>query len=112
MSVADSTVWLNSDTNSRTVFTSFLNDPKTVIFLNGEQNNCKKGSVKILTNSIEMNLRKLVTSQTEWNMVQTGFKSGYRGQSYKANFGINYIKNINFTLNHINFDVIYAKKVV
>ena len=30
------------------------------------------------------------------------------GQSYKANFGINYIKNglkLNFTLNYINFDV-------
>ena len=39
-----------------------------------------------------------------------------RGQSYKANFGINYIKNrlnkLNFTLNYINFDVIYAKKVL
>ena len=39
-----------------------------------------------------------------------------RGQSYKANFGINNIKNglnkLNFTLNHINFDVIYAKKVL
>ena len=35
------------------------------------------------------------------------------GQSCKANFGINYIKNefykLNFNLNHINFDVIYAK---
>ena len=39
-----------------------------------------------------------------------------RGQSYKANFGINYIKKglskLNFTLNYINFDVIYAKKVL
>ena len=39
-----------------------------------------------------------------------------RGQSYKANFGINYIKNgfnqLNFTLNYVNFDVIYAKKVL
>ena len=38
------------------------------------------------------------------------------GQSYKANFGINNIKNglnkPNFTLNYINFDVIYAKKVL
>ena len=38
------------------------------------------------------------------------------GQSYKANFGINNIKNglnkLNFTLNYINFDVIYAKKVL
>ena len=38
------------------------------------------------------------------------------GQSYKADFGINYIKNrlnkLNFTLNYINFDVIYAKKVL
>ena len=38
-----------------------------------------------------------------------------RGQSYKANFGINYIKNghnkLNFNLNKINFDVIYAKKI-
>ena len=37
-----------------------------------------------------------------------------KGQSYKANFGINYIKNglnnLNFTLNYINFDVIFAKK--
>ena len=34
------------------------------------------------------------------------------GQSYKANFGINYIKNglskLNVTLNYINFDVIYV----
>ena len=34
-----------------------------------------------------------------------------KGQSYKANFDINYIKNglnkLNFTLNYINFDVIY-----
>ena len=40
----------------------------------------------------------------------------FRGQSYKAIFGINYIKNginkLNFTLNYINFDVIYAKKVL
>ena len=32
------------------------------------------------------------------------------GQSYKANFGINYMKNglskLNFTLNYNNFDVI------
>ena len=39
-----------------------------------------------------------------------------RGQSYKANFDINYIKNglnkLNFTLNYINFDVIFAKKVL
>ena len=32
------------------------------------------------------------------------------GQSYKANFGLNYIKNglnkLNFTFNYINFDVI------
>ena len=39
--------------------------------------------------------------------------SQIRGQSYKANFGINYIKNglrkLNFTLNYINFDVIYAE---
>ena len=39
-----------------------------------------------------------------------------RGQSYKAHFGINYIKNrlnlLKFTLNYINFDVIYAKKVL
>ena len=39
-----------------------------------------------------------------------------RSQSYKANFGINYIKNrlskLNSTLNYINFDVIYAKKVL
>ena len=39
-----------------------------------------------------------------------------QGQSYKANFGINYIRNglnkLNFTLNYINFDVIYAKKVL
>ena len=38
------------------------------------------------------------------------------GQYYKANFGINYIKKglskLNFTLNYINFDVIYAKKVL
>ena len=38
------------------------------------------------------------------------------GQSYKANFGINYIKNglnnLHFTLNYINFDEIYAKKVL
>ena len=38
-----------------------------------------------------------------------------RGQSYKAHFGINYIKNgfskLNFPLNYINFDVIYAKKI-
>ena len=38
------------------------------------------------------------------------------GQSYKANFGLNYTKNglnkLNFTLNYINFDVIYAKKVL
>ena len=36
------------------------------------------------------------------------------GQFYKANFGINYIKNgfkLNFTLNYINFDVINAKWV-
>ena len=37
-------------------------------------------------------------------------------QSYEANFGINYIKNgldkLNFTLNYINFDVIYAEKVL
>ena len=37
-------------------------------------------------------------------------------QSYKANFGINYIKNgfntLNFTLNYINFDVIYTKEVL
>ena len=37
-----------------------------------------------------------------------------RGQSYKANFGINYIKNefnkLNCNLNYINFDVIYAEK--
>ena len=36
------------------------------------------------------------------------------GQSCKADFGINSIKNgfnkLNFTLNYINFDVIYAKK--
>ena len=40
--------------------------------------------------------------------------NGFLGQSYKANFGINYTKNrlskLNFTLNYINFDVIYAKK--
>ena len=39
-----------------------------------------------------------------------------RGQSCKANFGINYIKNglnkPNFHLNYINFDVIYDKKVL
>ena len=38
------------------------------------------------------------------------------GQSYKADFGINYVKNgfnkLNFTLNYINFDVMYAKKVL
>ena len=38
------------------------------------------------------------------------------GQSYKANFGINYIQNgfnkLNCTLNYINFDVIYAKKII
>ena len=38
------------------------------------------------------------------------------GQSYKANFGINYIKNgpnkLNFTLNYLNFDVISDKKVL
>ena len=38
-----------------------------------------------------------------------------RGQSYKADFGINYIKNgfnqLKFTLNYINFDVIYIKLV-
>ena len=38
------------------------------------------------------------------------------GQSYKANFGIKYIKKgfnkLNFTLNYINFAVIYAKKVL
>ena len=43
-------------------------------------------------------------------------RSLIRGQSYKANFGINYIKKglnkLNFTLNYINFDVIYAKKVL
>ena len=37
-------------------------------------------------------------------------------QSFKANFGINYIKSglskLNFTLNYINFDVIYAIKVL
>ena len=39
-----------------------------------------------------------------------------RSQSNKANFGINYIKNgfnkLNLTLNYINFDVIYAIKVL
>ena len=43
------------------------------------------------------------------------WQSEYWGQSYKANFCINYIKsgldNLNFSLNYINFDVIYAKKV-
>ena len=38
------------------------------------------------------------------------------GQSNKAHFGINYIKNgfnkLNFTLNYINFDVIFAQKVL
>ena len=36
------------------------------------------------------------------------------GHSFKANFGINYIKiwfnKLYFALNYINFDVIYAKK--
>ena len=36
-----------------------------------------------------------------------------RGQSYKANFGIRYIKNgfnkLNFTLNYNNFDIIYTR---
>ena len=40
----------------------------------------------------------------------------YWGQSYKANLGMNYIKNgfnkLNFPLNYINFDVINAKKVL
>ena len=39
-----------------------------------------------------------------------------RGQSYKANFGINYIKyglsKVNFTLKYIDFYVIYAKQVL
>ena len=38
------------------------------------------------------------------------------GRPDKASFGVNYIKNgfnkLNFTLNYINFDVIYAKKVL
>ena len=38
------------------------------------------------------------------------------GQSYKANFGIIYIKNgfnkLNFTMDIFNFDVIYAKQVL
>ena len=38
------------------------------------------------------------------------------GQSCKANFCTNYIKNrlnkLNFTSNYIYFDVIYAKKVL
>ena len=37
-------------------------------------------------------------------------------QSYEADFGITCIKNgfnkLNFTLNYINFDVIYTKKVL
>ena len=47
---------------------------------------------------------------------QDWVKEVSRGQSYKANFGIDYIKKglnkLNFTLNYINFDVIYAKKVL
>ena len=39
-----------------------------------------------------------------------------RGQSYKANFGINYIKNgfnkLKFIKNYINFDVLYVKIVL
>ena len=39
-----------------------------------------------------------------------------KSQSYKTDFGIIYIKNgvnkLNFTLNYINFDVVYAKKVI
>ena len=35
------------------------------------------------------------------------------GQSYIANFGIkNGFNKLNFTLNYINFGVIYAKKVL
>ena len=47
--------------------------------------------------------------------VHLGFKYPTWGQSYKANFGVNYIKNgfskLNWTLNYINLDVIYARKV-
>ena len=43
-----------------------------------------------------------------WNL------NGIWDQSYKINFGINYIKNrlnkLKFALNYINFDVIYTKK--
>ena len=45
-----------------------------------------------------------------WNFFNFLQQSWHRGQSYKANSGINYIKNgfnkLNFTLNYINFDVI------
>ena len=43
-------------------------------------------------------------------------KRGPWGQSYKAKFSVNNIKNgfnkLNFTLNYINFDVIYIKIVL
>ena len=39
-----------------------------------------------------------------------------RGQSYKANFDVNYIKKgfnkLNFTMNYISFDVNYAKNIL
>ena len=49
------------------------------------------------------------------NLLILGGRPVFWGQSYKALFGINYIKNgpnkLNFTMNYTNFDVIYAKKV-
>ena len=71
-----------------------------------------------------------VSSQTSAAIVYYGFYApgrniflasvwkdeGAKGQSYKAHFGINYISNgfskLNFILNYINFDVIYAKQVL
>ena len=56
-------------------------------------------------------------NQGFWSLVlRSSLYLESKGQSYKANFGINYIKNVlnklNFTLNYINFDVTYAKKVL
>ena len=63
-----------------------------------------------------LSLHFLCTEISESDTLQLSlyFHSSTRGQSYKANFGINSIKNklnkLNFTLNYINFDVIYAPK--
>ena len=55
-------------------------------------------------------------AQTVWNGRKLLYEIAPLGQSYEANFGVNYIKygfnNTKFKMNYISFDVIDAKKVL